>query len=1104
MPRLALIMTLSVALAPAAWSQLDLQMDQAGVVTLSDGEALGRAVVSMHMPGWAGRTNQGASASSQQASTIRGAFELPADGTGSLDYSVAAKPAGDGFKLAYRVSFTDPNEIQGAYVSFLIPTSRFEAKTATVYPSKLSKALPREGEAIGLDGRASAVAIDLGEGESWLIAGNAAGELGIQDNRVYGSNEYELRFHLFGAGRVAPAMVATRTFHIARVRNSEVPQLTEAARPQRTLDPDKPYALVDSKGQVRIGTRSNAMVRVALAIHGLAWSYTSQADASAHASGDDRTRMFAGEMLVPGAEGQAMEFVQTATARENGALGLEYGLEFPRAVKLNGYQVSFSAELDDYVGTTIDLVTDDGHERLLVPAEHEDNFLYSGRVSRIAVAPGQPTGFTLDLDASTPLLVQDNRGWGGNTLELRFNFRRQEQGEEVPAGETVRREFTFGLNSPLQIVLDATSATDATDTSDWIAYTLPWDSAPVDVSFLNHKPAGKHGFVTAKDGKFTLSESGEEIRFWGTCFSAGANFPSHDQSEKIARRLARFGINMVRTHHADAPWAERHFFPKDVDNTRQFDAENLDRFDYLIHCLKREGIYIYLDQLVNRYFKPGDEVDAVGDLGACGKPYSNFDPRLIELQKEFSRNLWTHVNPYTGLAYKDDPAIALMEFANENDLFTQQVELEPYRTRFEEMYRAWADEKGIELPEGKINFRTKTDEMMRFLVDVQRDYYAQMESFLRDEVGVKAPMTGSNWSRNAALLAALQDMQYTDSHTYWQHPSSEGVFGNTAMVASRGTVFDGLGFQSVVGKPFFVSEWDEPWPNEWRAELPVWMAAIAAFQGWNGLTVYTYRHSSSVPIDRLSGAFETFNDPARFGLFAHCALIYRRGDVGEAREHVAVHIRRDVAIGAGSPSPWSAPAYRGLSEVRGLRTALFDRPRGYDRVVDIHETSDVADDLRTADTGQIRHSIQDRVVYIDSPRSQALIGYLGEAGKLKTADMIVDCDSLFATVALSSLTDAPIRNSNRLLLTAVGRAENTVFTYNLLRNRKTTDGVGPILIDPIRAAVSIQTTRRDLQVHAIGEDGGDLGEVPSSWAAGKLTFHTGPQSKTIYYRIASE
>jgi len=55
-------------------------------------------------------------------------------------------------------------------------------------------------------------------------------------------------------------------------------------------------------------------------------------------------------------------------------------------------------------------------------------------------------------------------------------------------------------------------------------------------------------------------EDGVEAKFWGTCFNSAANFPPHDYSEKVARRLAKFGINIVRTHQLDAEWSTPNIF----------------------------------------------------------------------------------------------------------------------------------------------------------------------------------------------------------------------------------------------------------------------------------------------------------------------------------------------------------------------------------------------------------------------------------------------------------------------------------------------------------------------------------------------------------------
>ena len=50
----------------------------------------------------------------------------------------------------------------------------------------------------------------------------------------------------------------------------------------------------------------------------------------------------------------------------------------------------------------------------------------------------------------------------------------------------------------------------------------------------------------------------------------------------------------------------------------------------------------------------------------AAKPYSTFNRKLIALQKKFNDDLWSHINPYTRFAYEDDPAIVLVEIANEN------------------------------------------------------------------------------------------------------------------------------------------------------------------------------------------------------------------------------------------------------------------------------------------------------------------------------------------------------------------------------------------------------------------------------------------------------
>ena len=84
--------------------------------------------------------------------------------------------------------------------------------------------------------------------------------------------------------------------------------------------------------------------------------------------------------------------------------------------------------------------------------------------------------------------------------------------------------------------------------------------------------------------------------------------------------------------------------------------------------MKKRGIYCDLNLNVGRSYKAGDGVQDFDKI-QWGKGLTLFDPRLIELQKEYAKNLLTHVNPYTKLEYRNEPAIAIVEILNENGIY---------------------------------------------------------------------------------------------------------------------------------------------------------------------------------------------------------------------------------------------------------------------------------------------------------------------------------------------------------------------------------------------------------------------------------------------------
>jgi hypothetical protein len=206
----------------------------------------------------------------------------------------------------------------------------------------------------------------------------------------------------------------------------------------------------------------------------------------------------------------------------------------------------------------------------------------------------------------------------------------------------------------------------------FLPFVLPWDDAtagPTDLSGWLHQPAGAFGAVHVReDGHLYVGDS--RIRFLGVNLCFGGAFPEKSAAEKIAARMAKFGVNCVRFHHMDGRAFPDGIRARDVRHTRALDPEALDRLDYLIAELKRRGIYTNLNLLVSRPFSAADdlppEIEQLDwkDRHAVGFFYTP----LFELQKEYAQQLLTHANPYTGTTYAEEPAVAFVEINNENGL----------------------------------------------------------------------------------------------------------------------------------------------------------------------------------------------------------------------------------------------------------------------------------------------------------------------------------------------------------------------------------------------------------------------------------------------------
>jgi hypothetical protein len=646
-------------------------------------------------------------------------------------------------------------------------------------------------------------------------------------------------------------------------------------------------------------------------------------------------------------------------------------------------------------------------------------------------------------------------------------------------------------------------------------------NSEADVSFLLNPPAGKDGFVRIKDGHLVRG-SGERLRLWGvnlTGFSRGANIlPPKELAPHWADELARFGINCVRFHFLDRTTRERPqgLIDGDRDDTQHLDAERLDRLDYFIAQLKERGIYSDLNLNVGRSYKPGDDVPDSRLFGASGKGFTYLGDRLLELQRDYARQLLTHFNPYTKTEYRNEPAIAIVELVNENSLLEfwmrnwlrgeltttndlrYQLDLTPdYEKLLTQKYNQWlvATKSLKEIRQlraqagvkpGEPIPRLRRDEFSEapkerfyaeatFYTYLETDFFGRMQKYLKETLRVKSLLTGSAdhtyWIPGLPQLRSTSGLDIVDAHVYWQHPAIWGA-RNSPMVNDplHSTVVK-LTRSAFAGKPFTVSEVNHPNPNEYSCEMIPLLAAYGAFQDWDGIFFYTFEPKISEWQEFVADPFDITLDPVKMIQMEAGALIFARGDVKPASK-VLLRTYSDVQINESIRLPEAERPYF----TPGFPLSLPLRHGSRVKCLDCDPTPKFpADDSQpiVSDTGELVWHVaggNNGLVTIDTKRSQALVGFVKANGK-STSQLSAEVKNDFCAITVSSLDDKPLSRSATLLLTACARWQNTGAEWNDRRTLWTKYGEAPTLIEPVKGWLTLHEIEGAVGLQLIPLDG---------------------------------
>jgi hypothetical protein len=405
---------------------------------------------------------------------------------------------------------------------------------------------------------------------------------------------------------------------------------------------------------------------------------------------------------------------------------------------------------------------------------------------------------------------------------------------------------------------------------------------------------------------------------------------------------------------------------------------------------------------------------------------------------------------------------------------------------------------------------------MKFLAETEKAYFNDMRSYIKNDLGCGALVTGTIVFGPLGLYAQ-SDMDFIDAHAYWQHPRFPGRpwdQGNWTIeqkpmtdYPEQATLFR-LAAERLAGKPFTVSEYNHPAPLDSQAECVPMIASFAAAQDWDGLWLFTYSHSTDAwDRQQMSNFFDMDTNPAKWGFMRAGTAIFRHErlaplawtktvriarPLGELPPVAALHLKHDrnmlnVMTEAGGISYGDMLQLRILGcELDSASAAAQRPPEAVARPSSLHWSTDKSNRGIYQAHGHLAH------VYIGHAARLA-----SETGRvhITSPDFVV-----LAITALDAAEPTSLETSANILVTACGRVENTGMQFSA--DRRTVGrnwGEAPVRIEAVRGKVTLPKGRWTCQ--ALAPDGSPKRQVTIGLEDGVPVLSLSPEYETMWYLL---
>jgi len=412
-------------------------------------------------------------------------------------------------------------------------------------------------------------------------------------------------------------------------------------------------------------------------------------------------------------------------------------------------------------------------------------------------------------------------------------------------------------------------------------------------------------------------------------------------------------------------------------------------------------------------------------------------------------------------------------------------------------------------------------DLAQFYFDLERDYFDGMARHIRDVVGARGLVAGTApywfYPLNTEIQARLD---FVDNHIYFDHPSwpavpawspTGWVIRNRPFASDPFTSLFNIAASAVAGKPFTLSETNQPFPNDYQAEWLLWMSAFGNFQDWDEVLQFDYGgRPDAYFADVLRGFFAIAGNATHAAQMPAAARIFLGAQNRPAAARLDLVAGHQELLLAG-PTITAAGYFQehGVNAAQAFRTAV--------RIARFEAGSAPQYSLGAAppgvlssDNGELTLDRTDParpLFQVNSASLHALAGFL--AGKsIRLPHLTVQLESstaAFAAMTLQPVGGRSLADSDRLLFTALTRHQNTGMVWNSARTSVDDRwGTAPTLVEPVAGTFTFRLKPgASFRVFALDAQGDRTEQVGAGRDEFQLSLNTG-QYRTVWYELVAE